>query len=98
MTDILPTKRVKKWNTDNPRLKVSKDYKPTNPFFCPVIHEDTGKRCGNILEGWNALFYEKYSCCQECFEKYNPNVNSEIIEKIKQGKSIGMSQEIKKDE
>ena len=70
---MLPTKKVKKWNTDNARLKADPDKKPLRPNFCPIIHEDTGERCGKMMDMWDQMFYEQYGIgCQECTKKYKP--------------------------
>ena len=91
--DFLPTKQVKKWNTDNKRLKKDESWQnKTNPFFCPCIDPDTGKKCGRLLEQWGEFFYREYGMCENCFSKYNCHIE-DLKEKIKQIKDSKNSEE-----
>jgi len=83
---MLPTKQVKKWNTDNERLKKDPKWKPSRPNFCPCIDPDTNKRCGKYMNAiWDQMFYEQYGYCESCFRKYNqhiPDIDKKVDELI----------------
>ena len=67
---MLPTKQVKKWNTDNPRLKVDPNWKPLRPNFCSCVNSE-GKRCGKMMDIWDQMFYEQEGIgCQKCTQEY----------------------------
>jgi len=68
----LPTKQVKKWQT-NKNTKVSEDWRPRVPMFCPWEDPDTEEKCGNVMRNWDEMFYERWKCCEECFLKYRPD-------------------------
>lgn len=52
------------------------DIKAFKPWFCPCEDPETGEKCNNMMGHWDQMFYEKYGMCQECFEKYNPQVKA----------------------
>ena len=54
-SDFLPTKQVKLWKTKD-NTKVSKDWNPKTPAFCPVVKPETGEKCGNFMRNWDIMF------------------------------------------
>jgi len=54
--------------------KIKRESAPINPNFCPVIDEDTEKKCNNFMRNWDLHYYQQYGMCEECFKKYNSHV------------------------
>ena len=79
-SDFLPTKQVKLWKTKD-NTKVSKDWSPRTPAFCPVVKPETGEKCSNFMRNWDIMFYEKYGMCEECYLQYNSHVDG-VKEKV----------------
>jgi|10_taG_2_1085330.scaffolds.fasta_scaffold01827_10 hypothetical protein len=73
----LPTRQYKKVTVTHGTKKTSK---PLNPTFCPIIHEDAEKKCGNMLTGYDGLFFNQYGMCEECFNKYQPVENNLVVD------------------
>lgn len=68
--------------------KIKREAAPMHPNFCPVIHEDTGKKCNKFMGTWDLDFYSKYGMCETCFLKYNDHINEIAKEWIKQEESL----------
>ena len=79
-SDFLPTKQVKLWKTKD-NTKVSKDWNPRTPAFCPVVKPETVKKCCNFMRNLDIMFYEKYGMCEECYLQYNSHIEG-IKEKV----------------
>ena len=84
-SDFLPTKQVKLWKTKD-NTKVSKDWSPRTPAFCPVVKPERGDKCGNFMRNWDIMFYEKYGMGEECYLQYNSHVDG-VKEKV--GNEVG---------
>ena len=54
--DFLPMRKTKLWKKT---VKKDEGYKPLTPNFCPLVHPDTEKKCGNFMRSWDIMFYDQ---------------------------------------